>query len=493
MAVEICSASTQGFDLAMTIPEVSLALIYLVVEWTIRLAALALVPFRRSPDSARAWLLLLLFLPIPGLLLYLLIGRPTYPRARRLRLTQAAKLLHDATGEIAHSQSCRRPSLPDSFQQAARLIENLGKFPPLGSNNVELLADYDGVIDRLVSDIEAAAHHVHLLMYIFADDATGQRVMQALAGAAKRGVTCRVLIDAIGSRPWARRVERQLSASGVRVAQALPIAPWRRGSARADLRNHRKIAIIDGLVGYVGSQNLVDAETARGVVNEELVARLVGPLAVEMQAVFAIDWYMETEEVLSGPGYFRHHVGPGPVTAQLMPSGPDFGEPGLGPLTVALIHAARHRVVLTTPYFIPQAALLQALRTAVLRGVAVHLIVPFVSDHLFVRLAQQSYYTELLEAGVQLHIYRDRFIHAKHLSIDEEVTLIGSSNVDVRSFILNAEVTLIAYDPSVTADLWLEQQRCIASSDHPTAERWGKRPLIVKLGENIARMLGPLL
>lgn len=477
----------------MTIPVFSLPLSYMVAEWTIRLTALALVPFRRSPDSARAWLLLLLFLPIPGVLLYLLIGRPTYPRARRLRLTQAAKLLHEACREIAHFQVCRRPSLPDSFQQAARLIENLGKFPPLGSNDIALLADYDGVIDRLVADIEAATHHVHLLMYIFANDATGERVMQALARASRRGVTCRVLIDAIGSRPWARGVKRRLSASGVRVAQALPIAPWRRASARADLRNHRKIAIIDGLVGYVGSQNIVDSETASGIVNEELVARLVGPATVAMQAVFATDWYIETEEILSGPGYFRHHVDPGPVTAQLMPSGPDFGEPGLGPLTVALIHAARHRVVLTSPYFIPEPALLQALRTAVLRGVAVHLIVPFVSDHRLVMLAQQSYYSELLEAGVQLHLYRDRFIHAKHISIDEEVVLIGSSNVDVRSFILNAEVTLIVYDRSVTADLWREQQRCIASSDHLTAERWDRRSLVMKLGENIARMVGPLL
>ena len=161
--------------------------------------------------------------------------------------------------------------------------------------------------------------------------------------------------------------------------------------------------------------------------------------------------------------------------------------------TVALVHGAHERIVLTTPYFIPEGALIQAMATAVLRGVEVHLIVPRGSDNRLVWLAQRSYYAELLEAGVRIHLYRDRFIHAKHLSVDDEIALIGSSNVDVRSFVLNAEVTLVAYDRGVALDLRAEQERCIAASDQLTLERWEGRPWPVRLAENIARLLSPLL
>ena len=473
--------------------ELSAALLYIVAEWAIRVSALILIPFRRTPDSARAWLLLMLFVPVPGLLLYWLIGRPTYPRSRLKRLAKAAIQLQDASDEIAHSSACRRPELSDRFRPAALLIENIGRFPALGANAISLIADYGGAIDMLVSDIDLAEHHVHIQMYILASDDTGEKVMAALDRAASRGIECRVLIDAIGSRQWSRRVTQQLSARGIKVAQSLPVAPWRRGSARTDLRNHRKIAVIDGVIGHVGSQNIVNAEAAKGIVNEELVARVTGPVVVEMQTVFAIDWLLETDEALSGPQFFRHDGGSGGSTAQLMPSGPDYGEVGIGHLTVALIHGALERVLITTPYFIPEAALLQALRIAVLRGVTVDLIVPSVSDNRFVRLAQQSYYSELLESGVNVRLYDRWFLHAKHLTIDDEVALIGSSNVDVRSFVLNAEVTLIAYDQAVVADLRAHQERYIDAAELLTKKGWDSRSRMVKIGENIARLVSPLL
>lgn len=466
---------------------------YTAVEWAIRISALLIVPLRRSPASSRAWLLLLLFLPVPGLLLYLLIGRPTYSRARLRRLDQARSLLDGAAREIAHSRHCRRPGLSASFEQAERLIERLGRFPALGNNDVELLPDYDRAIDQLVREIDAAEHHVHLLTYIFADDRTGAKVMDALGRAAARGVRCRVLIDAVGSRRWARRVGGRLSAAGVFVAAALPIAPWRRGSARADLRNHRKIAIIDGRAGLLGSQNIVNAEARPHLVYEELVLRLAGPVVLEMQAVFAVDWFLETEEVISGDEYFPHEASTGGVTAQLMPSGPDYRDGALDQLTAALIHGARSSVVITTPYFIPEAALVQALRTAVLRGVTVCLVVSSVSDQIMVHLAQRSYYAELLEAGVRIYRYRDRFLHAKHISIDQDIALIGSSNIDVRSFVLNAEVTLVIYDKQVSSQLAAVQQRQIGCSEALELREWQRRPLATRIAENLARLMSPLL
>lgn len=290
------------------------AIAYLVVEWTIRIVMVFVVPFRRSPDAARSWLLLIFFLPLPALAVYLVIGRPTYPRWRRERFARLPEVLVAASKEIAHSHFCRRPDLPGSLAGPALLIETLGQFPALSGNNVELLSNYEGVIDRMVVDIDHAERTVHLLFYIFADDRTGLRVIEALERAVLRGVTCRVLIDAIGSRQWRHQVTRLLTRAGVDVQFALKVGIFRHRSARADLRNHRKVAVIDSRIGYIGSQNITNALSASNIANEELVARVVGPITTELQAVFVADWFMETEEELAVSALFHTIIPmPGPL------------------------------------------------------------------------------------------------------------------------------------------------------------------------------------
>lgn len=465
------------------------ALLYLLFEWSVRIVMLVIVPFRRSPDAAKGWLLLVFFLPLPALVLYFLIGRPSYPKWRRKRFARLRAILEVATRQLRRLQACRPPILPSNLVQAATLIQNLGQFPTLAGNEAELLSGYDGLIDNLIADIDRAQNHVHLLVYIFADDKTGARVIEALVSAARRGVACRVLIDALGSRRWARRVLDALTAGGVIARLALPVGLLRRRTARADLRNHRKLFVIDSRIGYAGSQNIVDFNAT----NEELVARVTGPVVLELQAVFAADWFLETEEVLDIPDLFPHrHPGAG-IVAQVLPSGPDYPTAGVANLLVGLIHGARERVVITTPYFIPDEALLRALQAAVLRGVEVHLVVSRLVDQILVGFAQRSYYEELLEAGIRIHLYRTRLLHAKHFSIDGEITQIGSSNVDIRSFMLNAEVSLIFYDKDVTARLLLEQERYFASSDLLTLPLWRDRPVGIKVCENLARLMSPLL
>ena len=220
------------------------ALLYLLSEWAIRLAMLVVVPVRRSPEAAKGWLLLAFFLPWPALALYALIGRPTYPRWRRERAARFPPVFQVSSKESAEHGPVS-PLVSKSLVQAITLIQNLGHLPPLPGNSVAFLSDYEATIDALVAEIDQARHHVHLLYFIFADDETGQRVMTALGRATQRGVTCRVLIDAVGSRPWARSVSETLSSSGVAVHRVLPVGL--RGHTRADLRNHRKIAVIDGL------------------------------------------------------------------------------------------------------------------------------------------------------------------------------------------------------------------------------------------------------
>lgn len=472
---------------------ISWATVYLASEWIVRIVMLVVVPFRRSPDAAKGWLLFVFFLPWPALLVYFLIGRPSYPEWRQRRFSKLPVVFRAVGERLTEVTDEQRPHLPANLKQAATLIQNLGRFASVSGNNAELLSDYDGTIDRLAEDIDASRLHVHLLFYIFADDETGRKIIDALARAVLRGVACRVLIDALGSRPWATRTVAALQSAGVEVHLVLPLGLLRRKSARADLRNHRKIAVIDGKVGYVGSQNLVNRDFKPGIVNQELVVRATGPVVLELQGVFVTDWFLETEQVLDDPAICPEPVDTGETIAQVLPSGPDHPGAGVERLIEALVYGARSRVVITTPYFIPNEALLHALETAVLRGVEVHLVLSKPVDQILVNLAQRSYYAGLLAAGVKIHLYRDKLLHAKHLSVDEDLCLIGSSNIDLRSFILNSEVSLVLFDPDVTARLREEQERYFAESDELDLDRWGRRSLAAKTIENIARLMSPLL
>lgn len=472
---------------------ISWATIYLMSEWAIRLAMLVVVPFRRSPEAAKGWLLFFFFLPWPALLVYVLIGRPGYPKWRQERFARLPVVFKAVVSRLREVTAKEQPNLPANLSQAAVLIQNLGRFPSLGGNGAELLSDYDGTIRRIVEDIDQARSHIHLLFYIFADDATGQSIIAALTRAVTRGVTCRVLIDALGSRAWSANVVKALEEAGVSVRLVLPVDLLRRKSARADLRNHRKIAVIDGDIGYVGSQNIVNADFNPRVMNQELVIRIVGPAVLELQAIFVTDWFLETQQVLDSPVLFPEPRQAGTIVAQVLPSGPDYPEAGVERLVEALVHGARKRVVITTPYFIPNEALLHALTTAVLRGVDVHLVLSRPVDQFLVNLAQRSYYTELLESGIKIHLYRDKLLHAKHLSIDHGVSLIGSSNIDMRSFILNSEVSLVLFDRDLNARLREEQERYFAASDQLVRSQWANRRLSKKIVENIARLMSPLL
>ena len=466
-------------------------LVYVSSEWVVRLIMLVYVPQRRSPEAARSWLLVIFIAPWPGLILYGLLGRPYLPWRRRRLLPQVEQLIRSARKEYFHPHSVR-PEVPPHLAQVVRLAENLGEFPIVGGNQVRLLPDYDGAIASLIADIESATHHVHLLYYIFATDRTGEAVADALTRAARRGVRCRVLIDSYGSKHWRRKLRRTLRPAGVEVVELLPVNLFSRNRARLDLRNHRKIAVVDGRVGYVGSQNLVDARFKRGITYEELVVRVTGPVVRQLQAVFWADRYFETEQVGNLGEYFPGPDVAGSTPAQVLPSGPIYPQRNTLRMIVSLVHNARERVVITTPYFIPDVALQLALKTAVQRGVEVHLLFSLVADQLLVGLAQRSYYQELLEAGVRIHQYRERFLHAKHLTIDDSIALIGSSNLDIRSFVLNAELSLLVYDPQVVAELRALQEKCFAGADLLTPEQW--RPnFLLRTAQNVARLVDALL
>jgi cardiolipin synthase len=369
----------------------------------------------------------------------------------------------------------------------------LGDFDVCDGNTIELLADYCGAIDRLVADIDAARRSVHLLFYIFEDDEMGRGVADALLRAAGRGVRCRVLMDAIGSKKGLRNLAPRLRDAGIEVRAMLPGGFFRRNAARFDLRNHRKIAVVDNHIGYTGSQNIVNPEFVPGHPNEELTARLTGPIVAQLQAIFLADHYFETDETPVYREHFPELFPTGRSAAQLIPSGPGYPRENGQEFIVTLLYAARRRVVITTPYFVPDDTVLQAMRSATLRGVAVHLVVSKHANQLVTQLAQRSHYEELLEAGVAIHLYEPRFLHAKHLTVDEDIALLGSTNMDIRSFALNAEINLVVYDPAVVREIQKIQDRYFLHSESLTADGWRSRTRWDKVLQNSARLADSLL
>ena len=469
--------------------------LYVASEWTVRIAALVYVPQRRAPSAARAWLLLIFFLPWLGVLLYLLIGRAYMPRRRFRVQKQIYELIRRIAPRAASFDATVDRAVSPELMPALRLADALSEFPVVGGNRFTLLPEYDAAIDRVVAEVDGAQKYVHMLFYIFEDDEVGKRVAGALERAARRGVSVRVLMDAIGSRGGLKGLGPGLRAAGAEVVPVMPLRLWGPNAARFDLRNHRKIVVVDGTRAFFGSQNIVSAHANKGMVNEEMLVRTTGPIVRHLHAVLMGDRYLELgtlppeSDDLSpaGPNLAQDGL------AQVVPSGPGYNEGTAEAVMIALMYGARSRVVLTSPYVIPSEAFLAAMCSTARRGVAVDLIVDAESNKPMVQLAQQSYYDTMLRAGVAIHRHHESFLHAKHMSVDDDVALIGSSNLDIRSFALNAEVSVLIYDRSVVAALRHIQDGYLRHCDRVTVEerralRLGQRAL-----ENLARLTDSLL
>jgi cardiolipin synthase len=465
---------------------------YYISEWAVRLVMLVYIPQRRTAAAARTWLLLIFLLPWPGLVIYGIFGRIRVPRLRRDKLARAGKVIREVEAKYL-AERVAEAAVPRAYESASRLAYETGDFVPFPGNRIELLDDYSASIAKIIDDINGAAHHVHVLFYIYCDDATGSTVTDAIVRAAERGVQCRMLLDAVGAKDGLGRLATRLRAAGVDVRAALPVGVFQRNTGRFDLRNHRKIVTVDGRVAYTGSQNIVDAMFVPGYPNEELMARVSGPVVAQLEAVFLTDWFLETDQRLDIAQFAVGMSPAGESVAQVQPSGPGYPAENTRDLFISLMYAARESVVITTPYFIPDEPFLQALRAAATRGVEVRLVVSKHANQPFSQFAQRSYYEELLAAGVKVYLYRPRFLHAKHLSIDGQVVVLGTTNIDIRSFALNAEVSLVVFDPAVAAGLARIQARYFSDSDVLVAAEWNRRPLMAKVAQNVARLADSLL
>jgi cardiolipin synthase len=468
---------------------------YLISGWVLGILMIPVVAHRRRLTSALSWLALVFALPWLGAFLYVLFAehRPT----RRARLHRAI-LDVSRTAERLRFQEphVAEPSLPPEHAALGALIRRLGGFAVLGGNGAEVMSGGDGTVRRMIEDIDGASHHVHLLYYIVEPDGTGLAVAEALERAAARGVDCRVLADAVGSRRFHRKLAPRLRARGIDVRKVLSLPYLARKLRPLDLRNHRKLMVVDGEVAYTGSMNLMEASeptSKRRVPWREVVVRVTGPAVLQLQVVFDEDWQHNASEVLPQTGLFPQTRVQGDVTLQVVPSGPTDRADLIHDLLVAAIGHARERVVVTTPYFIPDEPTRVALELAALRGLCVQVVIPRRSDSRVLDLASRSHLGDLLAHGVEVHEHHTGFLHAKTFTADGSLAMIGSANFDRRSFHLNFELNLLLYEREAAAPVVRMQERYLSDARRIAPEAWAGRSWRDRLGQDVLRLLSPLL
>jgi cardiolipin synthase A/B len=450
-----------------------------------------------------AWLMFIFLFPFPGLLLYLLIGLPKLSQRRREQQRSLTQSFQQSAATIQSRPDLSiayDPPVPPRVAPFAELTRSLSGLPALGGNSVELLPDYDGTFARIAEDIDRAERYVHIAYYCFSRSAQTEPVFQALERAVRRGVTVRALYDHVGSLvfPGYRKMVASMTEVGIEHRPMLPLRFFRSDYTRPDMRNHRKLVIVDGRVGHLGSQNLIQEDYFRKgrMTYVELGARVTGPVVVELEAVFISDWYAETGDRLSFATNPELAVLPGPTggaLCQVLPSGAGFDAPNNLKLFTGLIHAARRRVCIVTPYFVPDDSLLLALTSAAQRGVEVMLVNSAEADQFLQFHAERSYYDQILSAGVTIWLYPSpQVMHSKFMTIDDDIGVIGSSNMDMRSFNLNLEVSLLCYDRNVVAAMCAVQEEYLRLCSQLRLDDWRARGRVVRLFENLSRLTAEL-
>lgn len=478
-----------------TLPTVVLAI---VVDVVVRVVTCLWVLYRKGdrPQVATAWIVLLLTLPIVGIIAYLLLGETWLGMRRRKRHAEVLAAL-DRPENHADPDGSLAPARTDVIdRQISALATEVSGSRPVGGNDIRVEGDSDRIVAGMLADIDAASHDVHLLTYIWLDDRVGQAMAAALKRAAARGVRCRVLVDGHGSADFLDGpLCEDLRAAGVRVVAALPVHLLRAFLNRADIRNHRKITVVDGRIGWIGSMNIAAPEFAvqpRYAPWVDCTIRIEGPVVRELELIFAEDWALDSGEMLD-PSAVSAPARANGAAAQVVASGPNFQNRAMTDLMLAASQLAREELVLTTPYFVPDLSLVSTLEVAARRGTRVHLVLPRRNNSKLVALASRALYQRLLAAGVHVHEFRGGLLHTKTVTIDRRCAIVTSANLDRRSFEINFEAGAILYDDGVARELRALQQSYIDQSSPVHLAEWERRPIARRLMEYTAALFSPLL
>ncbi len=459
----------------------------------------AIVRPHREPASRVAWVVVIVVLPGLGILAYILLGETNVGRRRVERMNRVIAEMPDVADAKGMDADNFQPRVPERYEHLFKVGYSVNGFAAVGGNRAHLTKDSNAAIDSMVKDIDDAKDHVNLTFYIWLADNNGLKVVEALKRAAARKVTCRAMADGLGSRAMiASEYWSAMRDAGVKVATALPIGnPILRSlKGRIDLRNHRKIVVIDNRITYCGSQNCADPEfrvKAKFAPWVDALMRFEGPVVRQNQHLFASDWMAQVDENIDGLLQQAMPEGLPGFTAQVIGTGPTVRHSAMPEVFETLMYAARKELFITTPYYVPDESMQNALCSSAYRGVKTTIIFPARNDSWIVGAASRSYYADLLDAGVQIHEYEGGLLHTKSLTLDGEVTLIGSANMDRRSFDLNYENNILFYDPDLTAEMRKRQDVYLAQSHLVTAEMVAQWPLRERLWNNAIAMLGPVL
>jgi cardiolipin synthase len=465
---------------------------------------------KRSPVATLAWILSLIALPYVGFVVFFLFGPRRLVR-KRLKHKRARGAVTAST-PLGASEPPPAQSDP-RVEQLVHLVKRAGEPPASQCESVDIFHDAGLAYDAMEAAIRDAKHHVHVAYYIFEPGRVGERFREALIERAKAGVTVRLLVDDVGSSAMGRRFAKPMRAAGVKIARFNEVA-FSRIRSRIDFRNHRKIVVCDGVVGFTGGVNLSDdylapiegekkaAEVLRDVRNEvkgherpwrDTHVKITGDAVRWLQLTFLDDWYYVTKYAARDRVYFPAPTRHGQHLVQIVASGPDRDVEPIQKLYFAAIATARERVYVTTPYFVPDDAVLTSLTTAAMRGVDVRVLVPRRSDSLIVTAAARSYYDTLLAAGVRVYEYQPTMIHSKTLVVDDFFAAVGTANIDNRSFRLNFEVSAILYGEKHAESMSAQFRKDLGKSKEIKAAARLRLPLRWRLAEAGARVLSPLL
>ena len=444
----------------------------------------------RHPVKTLAWIMVLIFLPIIGLVCYFFFGQS----ARKERLISKRSFIHIARKPLRGYWRKPPPDLPEECQMLSSLFRRMNRSMPFGGNRVDIFTQGADKIQALLRAIHRARHHIHMEYYIWEDDALGRLISDALIDKAREGVEVRVIYDDVGCWRVKDSFFNRMREAGIEVHPFLKVH-FPIFSRRVNYRNHRKIAIIDGNVGFIGGMNIAN-RYLRGVpwgAWRDTSLCISGMAVQGLQTVFLMDWCFVTGQQVSDTAYFPLQDNMGHSQIQIVTSKPVGRWREIMQGYLHAIASARRYIYIQTPYFMPTEQILTALQTAALSGVDVRIMLPWKSDSRVVQMCSRSYLRDVMEAGVKVLFYHHGFLHAKTLVIDDRISSIGSTNIDFRSFEYNFEVNAFMYDSDTALrfrDIFLADQR---HCTHISSQRWARRSPWRKVEESVLRLFAPLM
>jgi cardiolipin synthase A/B len=468
---------------------IDLILIVITIPWVLAI--------KKEAISAIAWSLLVILIPIVGVILFILFGYQSVhrPLKRKRRHRQHFRSKNPAGRQPMHVEAEQSEDPDQTWEGMGRLARRLDAYPLTAGNKVTFYTEGRPAFDDMLAAIRAAEHHVHLEFFIFQYDDLGKQFLALLAEKAKQGVEVRLLYDAMGSRQigWWRL--RKLRWAGGKHAAFLPVSLLRR-RIQVNLRNHRKILVVDGKVAFTGGLNIGDEYLGK---NKRLghwrdtSLCIEGPSVESLQRIFIEDWDFAYGESLEGDAYFRAQPDVGDAEVQVIQSGPDQEVKSIREIYFAAVLKARRRLWITSPYYVPDAGLRDALSLAGRTGIDVRLILPREADHITVHYAGLYYLRELLDAGVKVYQYTNGFIHSKVWLVDGKWASVGTANLDNRSLLLNFEVNCLFYSTKEVDELEEQFRRDLEQSVRLELKAFAKRPWTERLLENFCRLFSPVL